>query len=211
MLNVKPTQTDGNGCNWGSDTKNWLVECVITEHLVWCVCVCMCIWCMFICVCLSVCARDALFLYCVWCSTDTEQQGWRESLLTVSDGKLWNGNKASCHYSTNSLSCTHGYTGKHSKTAMITDKLANNISQLSLVGRLNSNCYERHALVNRESFWMLTNTAATKTEGFGGAMGKSSSLKFGFVLCFGEMNPAIWLHGVQYTASCVQGETTKHY
>lgn len=44
-----------------------------------------------------------------------------------------------------SLPLAHRYTGGHSKTAMITDKRANNISQLSLVGGLNSNCYERHA------------------------------------------------------------------
>lgn len=69
----------------------------------------------------------------------------RESLLTGSDGNLWNGNNASCHYSSNPLPRSDRYRGENSETAMITDKLANNISQLSLCGTLNSNCYERHA------------------------------------------------------------------
>lgn len=55
-LNVKPTHTDGNGCNWFSDTKNWLVEFVITARLVCCVCARLYVWCMFICVCV-----------CPWC------------------------------------------------------------------------------------------------------------------------------------------------
>ena len=102
--------------------------------------------------CLCVCAHDALFLYWVWCSTDTEQQGWRETLLTGIDGKLWNGNKASCHYSTNSLSHPLAYARK---TAMITDKRANNISQLSLASRLSSYCYERRAWWTEDRFQRL--------------------------------------------------------
>ena len=118
-LDVKPTHTDANGCNWFSDTKNRLVERAVSEHSACRVCrrVLMYVYPrMPVCA----CARDALFLYsvcvcvCVWerCSGDSEQRGLRESLLTGSDGKLWNGNKASCHYSTNSLSRTRWYTAR---------------------------------------------------------------------------------------------------
>lgn len=75
-------------------------------------------WCMFIHVCLSVLVPVMHYFctlcVCVWerCSGDSEQRGLRESLLTGSDGKLWNGNKASCHYSTNSLSRTRWYTAR---------------------------------------------------------------------------------------------------
>lgn len=136
-----------------SDTKNWM--CVITE----------CVRVFDVCLSLYACVHKALFLYRVWCSTRRKQQRWRESPPTDSDGELWNGNKASCHYGTDSLSRAHGYTGERSKTAMITDKWANSISQLSLADMLNSNCYERR-VVNRESFWILTKTAAAKAEGF---------------------------------------------
>lgn len=82
------------------------------------VCVCVwCVWCMFIYVCLTVCAVMYYFCSASDVCTDSEQQGWRESLLTVSDGKLWNGNKASCHYSTNSLFHTHTQTATQASTA----------------------------------------------------------------------------------------------
>lgn len=152
---------------------------------------------MFICGCLPVWACDALFLYCVWCSSENEQQGLRESLLTGSDGKLWNGNKVSCHYSTN----FHSHTHMHSKTAMITDKRANNISRLSLADGLNSNCYERH-IANRASFWMLTNTAATKRE--------SISLKSCFFFvekCIPQISSLV----CNITSCCVQGETSNRH
>lgn len=133
----------------------WLIVYYWTYNI--CICVflclfiwllgCMWLWCaiseLYICAHLRMCMCETERASC---SSDSEQQDLRESLVTGRDGKLWNGNKASCHYSTKSLSCIHRYTAKHSKTAMITDKRANNIS---LAGRLNSNCYETCAM-NRE-------------------------------------------------------------
>lgn len=131
----QPTITNGNECNYFFFIPTgWLsMESLNIRYVL----------CIFIWLLVCVCACDVLFLryVCMSCGSDSEQQGLRESLLTGSDGKLWNENKASCHYRTDSLSRTCRHTGKHSKTAMITDKRANNVS---LAGRLNSNCRERH-------------------------------------------------------------------
>lgn len=159
---------------------------------------------MFICVRPPVCAHDALFLYRVWCGTDSEQQGWRESLLTGSDGKLWNGNKASCHYNTNSFAHTHRYTGERSKTAMITDKRANNISQLSLAGRLNSNCYERHVWWTENRFECLQILLPLKLKALWSNREKLLFEFFFFCFVFEKMNPTNQLPSVQYTACCLR-------
>lgn len=168
----------------------------------------MCLMYVYLCMPAFVGAHKAFFLYCVWCSTNNEQHLWRESLLTDSDGKLWNGNKASCHYSTDSLSRTHRCIDERSKTAMITDKRANSVCQLSLADMLNSNCYEIHAWWTENHFWILTKTAATQADGF---VEEHFSLNSFFVLfCFRERNPTNKLPRVQYTAYCVHIDTHYH-
>lgn len=90
----------------------------------------------------------------------------RDAALTVSsadeENHYWQAVMANCEMEIKPLvitaptrSCAHRYTGERSKTAMITDKRANNISPLSLAGRLNSNCYERHAWWTENHFECL--------------------------------------------------------
>lgn len=137
------------GYNWFSVIKIQLVECVITEHLG--CCVCLRIWCMFICLCVPV-----MHYFCAV----------YEAALTVSsrdeENHYWQAVTANCEMeikplviTATTLSRTRRYTGERSKTAMITDKRANNISQLSLTSRLNSNCYESHARWTENRFECL--------------------------------------------------------
>jgi len=141
--------------------------------------------------------------------------------LTVSSGNeenhYWQAVMANCEMEIKplvitapTLSCTHRYTGEHSKTAMITDKRANNISPLSLAGRLNSNCYERHAWWTENHFECLQILLPLKLKALVEQWGKASLWNL-FFFCFWEMNPTNQLPRVQCTTCCVQGETTEHH
>lgn len=162
---------------------------------------------VYICMPACVCAHNALFLYCVWCSTDSEQQGWRESLLTGSDSKLWNGNKGSCHYSTNSLSCTHRCTARqqwlqtNKQTASPSSPLLACWTQIVMRDMRG----EQRIVLNTYKNW------SHKSWGLCGAMGKNLSLKsfFCFVLfCFPEVNSTNQLPSVQYTVYYVHIDKT---
>lgn len=81
---------------WSCCLQSLNLLCVAsTIRVYFCMCVCVCAWC----------------IISVWCSTDgKQQQQWRELLPTGIDGKLWNGNKASCHYSSASPPHAHKHT-----------------------------------------------------------------------------------------------------